>query len=103
MAYLHCHSCYWQQDDFWSETYNPIQSLQDWAKNLLDPKFNESFTDDAGFIKEHGDLTLREVIEQECEKAARTIKKMIYRTEKEYKELNPNGKCPQCGAYLDVD
>lgn len=27
MAYLHCHSCYWSQDDFYSRSYNPLTKL----------------------------------------------------------------------------
>jgi hypothetical protein len=25
MSYIHCHSCGWNQDDFWSWRYNPLQ------------------------------------------------------------------------------
>lgn len=32
MAFVHCHSCSWQQDDFWSRSYNPIRWL---VKNIL--------------------------------------------------------------------
>lgn len=27
MAYLHCHSCDWSQDDFWTKTYNPLTKI----------------------------------------------------------------------------
>lgn len=37
MAYLHCHGCGWQQDDFWSEDgYNPFRNDHiEWLKELL--------------------------------------------------------------------
>lgn len=25
MAYVHCHSCPWSQDDFWNKSYNPVR------------------------------------------------------------------------------
>jgi hypothetical protein len=25
MAYVHCHKCNWQQDDFWHRGYNPVK------------------------------------------------------------------------------
>ncbi len=25
--YVHCHSCSWSQDDFWSKSYNPATQL----------------------------------------------------------------------------
>ena len=34
MAYLHCHSCDWSQDDFWSWRYNPL------TKTWRDIKWN---------------------------------------------------------------
>ncbi len=27
MAFVHCHNCDWEQDDFWSWEYNPLRSL----------------------------------------------------------------------------
>jgi hypothetical protein len=27
MAYVHCHTCGWTQDDFWSKKYNPVRSI----------------------------------------------------------------------------
>lgn len=104
MAYLHCHACGWEQDDFWSEGYNPIKSLADWQDSLLEKDIDGQFTDDSYFIKEHGNITLREVLAQEFEKGARRIRDMVYRTEQEFREKNPERNCPKCGKHdLDID
>lgn len=90
MSYLHCHNCGWEQDDFWSEHYNPIKSLRDWEKDLLDfDKLDTELNDG---------LTYREVIARACENAARNIRRMFY--------LEPRKgvcMCPFCGANLDID
>lgn len=39
MAYLHCHSCDWAQDDFWSWRYNPITKIWDDVKWLWKPRW----------------------------------------------------------------
>ncbi len=38
MAYLHCHSCDWSQDDFWSKRYNPITKFWSDVKWLWKPR-----------------------------------------------------------------
>jgi len=94
MAYAHCHKCNWSQDDFWDEGYNPIRYLLNWEEDLLDfGKLDEPFTDDAQFIKERGNLSRREVIAQELEKHAETIRKMKILTNEEAN----TAMCPNCG------
>lgn len=41
MAYLHCHSCEWSQDDFWSLRYNPITKMWSDIKWLFIPRIIE--------------------------------------------------------------
>lgn len=49
-------------------------------------------------------LKRREYIAKMLEEQAKNIRRMIYRTYKEYKEENPKGKCPNCGKEtLDID
>jgi len=104
MAYLHCHACHWEQDDFWSEGYNPMASMRDWEEDLLSADIENQFTSNSQFIKEHGNITMREVIAQEFERHARKVRNMAYRTEKEFREKNPKKKCPKCGKQeLDID
>jgi hypothetical protein len=99
-AYVHCHTCEWSQDDFWSKDYNPVRFLLNWEDDLLSERLDQPFTDDAGFIKENGNLTLREVIARECEQAAEKIRSMNFLSEDEW---HANNKCPKCGAALDID
>ena len=103
MAFVHCHNCSFEQDDFWDLHYNPVTCVQDWTKELLTKDIDEPFTDDAGFIQQHGNLSRREVIAREFERQAKKIRGMWWRTEREFKEKNPEHACPRCGKFLDVD
>ena len=104
MAYLHCHNCDFSQDDFWDEHYNPVDSLKEWKNSLFEGSFDKPFTNCASFIKEHGNVSLREVIAQEFEKCAKIIRNMKYRTYEEFIEKNPEKICPKCGKkMLDID
>ncbi len=45
MAFVHCHgrdrrdSCDWEQDDFWSWNYNPIECFFDYVKMYIRPRW----------------------------------------------------------------
>jgi C4-type Zn-finger protein len=46
MSYLHCHSCNWRQDDFYSvDGYNPAKYLKSWMKSLCEDDLDKQFTD----------------------------------------------------------
>lgn len=97
MSYLHCHSCGWGQDDFWTENgYNPITWLYKNCKQDLF-KIPNSIT------LENIEMKSTEYVILELEKTIRVIKNMRYRTYEEFKNENPNGLCPNCGEYLDED
>jgi hypothetical protein len=52
MAFLHCHSCGWEQDDFYSVDYNPAKYLTTWNDYLFGKKhirIDEQFSDDSDF------------------------------------------------------
>ena len=63
MAYLHCHSCDWSQDDFWDWRwtwrfwkfrpfgYNPISLMIDDIRDYIKPRYIEF---DSSFAREHG-------------------------------------------------
>ena len=38
MAYVHCHNCGWEQDDFWDSKYNPVKSLIRCLKENCKPR-----------------------------------------------------------------
>lgn len=108
MAYLHCHSCEWSQDDFYHNGYNPAQYLSTWNEYLFGKKFSrldEPFSNDSNFVREHGDITTREVIAREFAKFAKRIRNMKWVTYDSYcKELPEKKVCPNCGSKeLDID
>jgi hypothetical protein len=99
MAYLHCHNCDFSQDDFWSKDgYNPFGAdFISWYKNLL-------FKEPDEFGPEPGKIKATEFVAQELERKATLIRGMVYRTEKEFRDKNPDWICPKCGKQqLDID
>lgn len=105
MSYLHCHNCGWSQDDFWSEEgWNPFESIISWKKQLFQKDIDKAFTTDHNFHMQNGNISLREVIARIFEKEAQNIRNMIYRNREEFKEKNPERKCPICKQKsLDED
>jgi len=113
MAYLHCHTCKWGQDDFWEpEGYNPLQESR--VKDLREHLFQDKVRFDANFFKETGVpmstddeghyCTGREYVAWELERRARNIREMDVRTYEEWKEVKDNWKCPKCGCKNpDID
>lgn len=108
MAFLHCHACDFSQDDFWTESYNPITFLEkNFTKDLLTRDLDEKVGMDKYWLEENeyrNDITRRELIAWELERHALRIREMEYRTFEEYQEKNPERKCPWCGERnLDID
>lgn len=88
--FLCCRKCQWTQDDFWDEYYNPVEMVQDCERQLFECDFDA----------EVGGLSKRETIARMLMKAAVNVLQMKYRTIDEFKERNPEGLCPDCGAEL---
>jgi len=110
MSYLHCHTCHWSQDDFWDQNYNPITFLEkNYTEEILNKDLWEvikldTFDDKRGRFIGMNSMTRENFICGEIEWALRRIKKMIYRTHQEYKEKNPEWRCPNCwNKDLDID
>jgi hypothetical protein len=95
MAHLLCRKCKWEQDDFWTEKYNPIRSLLALEEDLLSRDFEEEFYNDD---LPGGRFPWRELFAKECERAANKIMGMKYRTEAEAKAAG--WKCPKCGEKM---
>jgi hypothetical protein len=96
MAYLHCHACGWEQDDFYSPNgYNPAKYLSSWNHILFNADIDESFGNTS--------TTKREILAQQYEKFANNIRNMKWVTWDDFKE-DPNKLCPKCGkSELDCD
>ncbi len=95
--FIYCQSCDWEQDDYWSKTYNPLRSLLDWENVLLtrelDKPFHEGMED-----------TVRQVLCHELKRAITRIENMQYRTPEEKRTKNPEDICPSCGnKTLEID
>ena len=104
MAYAHCHDCTWSQDDFYSlGGYNPAYSLMHWMDSLVKGDIDEAFSDDPEFVKDNGNITMREVIACKFERYAKNIREMKWVTNGQFRN-DPDKKCPNCGSTnLDVD
>lgn len=119
MSYLHCHSCDWSQDDFYSKGYNPITKIWSDIKWLWKPrmiKFDSMFVKiDAKelmkythvhiFFKNNKCFSwnwfLLEII-----KDLKIGLKQKWWTYKSWKKDKDNGvaKCPKCGQVnFDID
>lgn len=108
MAYLHCHSCAFSQDDFWYDGYNPITCFQDDLETLMEGDLDEIVKMDSGWLKENGyppyGVSKRELVLFHLRQIESRIKGMVYRTMEELQAKNPDRICPECGAVdLDID
>jgi hypothetical protein len=105
VAYVHCHSCGWSQDDFYSvDGYNPAWFLLFWMKELCSENIDQSFSNDSEFLRENGDITTREVIAREFEEYAQRIRNMRWVTYEQWKKDPDRTICPECGQEeLDID
>ena len=97
MAYLHCHGCDWQQDDFWSlDGYNPLAegSMADLRQYL--------FKDEVKL--ERKTMTGREFVVMELKRIIRSIESMAVPTSEEWQEVRHIWVCPKCGSEdWDID
>lgn len=109
MAYLHCHDCDWQQDDFWEVGgYNPIRSAQDLEADLLRDKIHlepvASTIPPEGHDDEGPWISGRSYVAWQLRRYARNIETMAVRTMDEWKRVKDTFCCPQCGGRnLDID
>jgi len=112
MAYAHCHNCDWQQDDWWSANYSPLdyERLKEFNELLLEavknPNARMMGTMDHVFLKErfgtNHEVDVREYVAHHLICMARRIKEMHWLTEEEFRN---NRQCPKCKSkkHMDVD
>lgn len=105
MSFLHCHSCSFSQDDFYSvDGYNPANYLRDWMEKLCSDDVDKQFSTDIQFIKDIGAISTREVIAQEFEKFANRIREMKWITYEQWQKDKDTAVCPMCGERdFDID
>lgn len=109
MAYLHCHSCDWSQDDFWEiGGYNPIRSAQDLEVGLFRDKVHldpvASTITPEGEDQDGPYVTGTSYVAHLLRRYARNIETMAIRTDAEWKRVKDTFCCPKCGSRnLDID
>lgn len=112
MAYLHCHSCSWAQDDFYTKRYNPITKIRDSIKWLWKPRI---IGFDGWVIQDIAKYTHVPVVHKnnrvftwnwlivEIAKELKLVFRQRWWTWRSF-EKEPNKVCPSCGSgKLDID
>jgi hypothetical protein len=117
MAYLHCHSCDWEQDDFWNWKwtwkiwkerpfgYNPISLMIDYVRRYMKPRyieFDSHFAESIGF-KSNRIHSWRFML-HEFNRNFRRVRKMKWWTEDSWYKSREDAVCPGCGdKNFDID
>lgn len=99
--FVRCRDCGWEQDDFWSQEYNPIKSLEFAKDRLMEALMKPP---PARTMKgEIGPVEVRAFLLWELSKMMDRVRGMHWWTVLDY-ESDPDKKCPQCGhRHLTVD
>ena len=110
MAYLHCHNCGWEQDDFWEkDAYTPFRhDLVEYLEDILftDRAYDDEFVFvEMGFPEEqihHDDhgwwVKGTDWVARKLEQKARSIRNMAVRTNAEWEKVRDVFTCPECGT-----
>lgn len=120
MAYLHCHSCDWSQDDFWDFKirwnklhkwssrpfgYNPLSLLLEDFSWLFKPriiKFDTHFAEDNGF--KSNDIHSWAILLLHIKRRFRSLFTQKWRTYKSWMKVKDTAVCPKCGERnFDID
>ena len=119
MAYLHCHSCDWSQDDFWTRRYNPITKFWDMVKWLWRPRTLEIDDWLVADLEEYTKVSVWRFkgasrgqvrvfswdwLWLEFVKNWRLFRAQKWWTWKAWKKARGNAVCPECGEKdFDID
>ena len=95
--YLHCHSCNWEQDDFWSRHYNPLTVICSDVRWLGRPRMME--LDRPRRVFSWG-LFLTRLVSR-----WKTFRRQEWWTLASWRAAEDDGAvCPNCGARdFDID
>jgi len=102
MAYLHCHSCDWSQDEFWSKDYTPLKSsIVSWLGDLL---LEDTVSTDEGPGKGVVEIESRMYVSRALVRIGMEIRNMKWKTEEDWLRERETAVCPNCGAQdFDID
>ena len=113
MAYVHCHSCGWGQDDFWDKNgYTPFRT--DLIDFLRDKIFEDRVHIDAVFLsdcqltpdgEDENGCWIRgtKFVASELRRKSESIEEMHWRTDAEWRQDPDRKKCPKCGERICID
>jgi hypothetical protein len=105
MAYVHCHGCNWEQDDFWSlRHYNPLNSFIADLKWAAWPKMLEFDLPPHSY----GRIFSWCFLWKKFLKTIRNFRNQVWWTYRDWnRAVKSNGghwpKCPKCGHALCID
>lgn len=116
MAYLHCHNCDWQQDDFWEWRwnlkssrpfgYNPLSLIiEDWFEHWRPSytKYDEWWAKENGF--KSATIHSWRLLWFEWWRHLKRVFTQTWWTSKSWDKARRTAKCPGCGSgsHFDID
>lgn len=103
MAFLHCHECDWEQDDFWSPNgYNPLEAER--MALLREDLFRKEICLGACDDQPAEVLTGRQFVIRELIRIIKVIRAMAVPTLEEWEKVRHGWTCPSCGSTRwDID
>jgi len=103
MAFVHCHGCNWEQDDFWDWGYNPIRCLWACIRDYAWPKI--CIFDPPPHS--YGRVFSWIVLWKECGRVLRRVPRQVWWTYNSWKrataKLGRWPHCPKCDSRLCID
>lgn len=118
MAYLHCHSCDWSQDDFYTKGYNPLTRMKDSIGWTIKPRmlnFDKWMVDEQ---KKYRYIPIFSKVDKkgfanvfswnwlliELERDITSFLHMKWWTWKKWNKVKHKAVCPKCGdRNFDID
>lgn len=102
MSYVHCHTCNWEQDDFWGRRYNPIRFfLKSELPNYIMPRMIDFDPKPYSYGRVFSWYVLWRLVVKWCRRVA-TQKWWTYNSWQKARKAGKGG-CPKCGSGLCID
>ena len=111
--YLHCHSCDWSQDDFYTKGYNPLIRMRDSIRWTIRPRIlkldhyeprNMAKSVWTPIFYKGGEVFSWNWLVVELERDIRSFLHMKWRTKEIWDKVKHKATCPNCGARnFDID